>query len=98
MPLPPITFTEPDAATLEGHLRVRGLSALEWWKTRPKADKYQLDTYPTFGDALIVYLASLGPELDPKLEALCHYAEDVRQGRWTDRVEPEQAAQAIYLA
>jgi hypothetical protein len=92
-----LVFTDPDAPTLPGALRVRELTALDWWKQRPKAERYQLDTFPTFTEGLITYLATRG-ELEPELETLCHYAEDVRQGRWVDRVEPEQAAQAIWLA
>lgn len=31
-------------------------------------------------------------------EAMCRYAGDVRQGLWPDRVAPEHAVQAVYLA
>ncbi|HRI67169.1 MAG TPA: caspase family protein [Polyangium sp.] len=31
-------------------------------------------------------------------EAVCRYAGDVRQGLWPDRVAPEHAVQAVYLA
>ncbi len=92
-----VSFTEADAAELPGHLRLRALTPLQWWKTRETAERYQLDELPTFSEAWLLYLLSLEAPA-PALEAVCHYAEDVRQGRWVDRVEPEQAAQALYLA
>ncbi len=93
-----ITFTEPDAADLPGHLRVRTITAMEWWTKRPAPPaRYQVDSLPTLDELWTVYLfmADLMP---PELEAVCRYTEDVRQGRWVDRVPPEHAFQAVYLA
>lgn len=92
-----ISFTEPEADDLPGHLRLRGITSLQWWKTRQTAESCQVDAFPSFDEAWLIYLLSL-KEVPPQLEAVCHYAEDVRQGRWTDRVPPEQAVQALYLA
>ena len=42
-----ITFTEPDAPDEPGHLRLRTVTAMGWWKTRPHAQRYQVDSFPT---------------------------------------------------
>jgi hypothetical protein len=39
-----------------------------------------------------------GEEIPAAWEAMCRYAGDVRQGLWPDRVSPERAVQAVYLA
>lgn len=92
-----VTFSAPDEPDAPGHLRLRDLPSLEWWKRQARAERYQLDLFPTFDEAWLLYLL-FREQLTAELEAISHYAEDVRQGRWTDRLEPEHAVQAIYLA
>ncbi|MBL8951352.1 MAG: caspase family protein [Myxococcaceae bacterium] len=93
-----VSFTEPDVSELPGHLRLSALTSLEWWKRRQSSERFQLDDFPTFDQAWLLYLLTRAEPPSPALEAVSHYAEDVRQGRWVDRVSPEQAAQALYLA
>jgi hypothetical protein len=92
-----VTFTEPDAADEPGHLRVRNVTALGWWKNPQRAERYQVDSLPTLDEVWTLYLCFL-TEVSPALEARCRYTEDVRQGRWVDSGLPEHALQAIYLA
>jgi hypothetical protein len=39
-----------------------------------------------------------GVDFPTEWEAMCRYVGDVRQGLWPDRVSPEHAVQAVYLA
>lgn len=72
------------------------MTSLEWFRTRAAGPR-ELPEFPTLDDALSWYLMGL-EQVPPVLEALCHYAEDVRQGRWPDRVEPRFSVQGVYLA
>lgn len=72
------------------------MTSLEWFQQRP-AVRRELPAFPTFDDAWRWYLQGL-ETIAPSLEAVCRYAEDVRQGRWPDRVEPCFALQGVYLA
>ncbi|MBL8920680.1 MAG: caspase family protein [Myxococcaceae bacterium] len=72
------------------------MTSLEWFRTRAAGPR-ELPEFPTLDDALRWYLMGL-EQVPAALEAACHYAEDVRQGRWPDRVEPRFSLQAIYLA
>lgn len=74
------------------------MTSLEWWRQRP-AGPVALPEFPTLDDAWAWYLSSLGDvSARGYLEAMCVYAEDVRQGRWNDRVPSEVAVQSVYLA
>jgi hypothetical protein len=60
-----------------------------------------LGAFPTLDELWTLYMLAAmaaGEEPGPEWEALCHYAEDVRQGIWPDRVPVEHSVQAIYLA
>lgn len=76
-------------------------TSMAWWKRRPVAPaRFELPELPTLDEAWTLFLflkAEQGP-IDPRLEAMCRYAEDARQGRWTDRVGVEASVQAVYLA
>ncbi|MEW6431971.1 MAG: caspase family protein [Myxococcota bacterium] len=77
------------------------MTSLEWWKTRPAAQSAELPDFPTLDDAWLWFLVGrerAGAPLPETLSAMCVYAEDVRQGRWPDRVPPEFALQSVYLA
>lgn len=77
------------------------MTSLEWWRSRPKDLTVALGELPTLDEAWLWYLVERERRSEPlpaALEAMCVYAEDVRQGRWLDRVPPEQALQSIYLA
>ena len=61
----------------------------------------RLPEFPALDEAWTLFLwaaSEAGIELSPEWEAMCHYAADVRQGLWLDRVRPEHAVQAVYLA
>src|SRR5262249_43991734 len=61
----------------------------------------RLPEFPALDEAWTLFLwaaVAAGRTLEPKWEDMCHYAADVRQGLWTDRVPPEHAVQAVYLA
>lgn len=73
------------------------MTSLEWWRQRP-AITVELPEFPTLDDAWLWYLASRQGPLPASFEAMCVYAEDVRQGRWNDRVPSELAVQSVYLA
>ncbi|MFT3836064.1 MAG: caspase family protein [Myxococcaceae bacterium] len=96
-----VVFTSRAEADRPGFVRLAPASALEWWKQRPPAaERFQLDELPTFDDALTLWLyvrAEAGP-LHASTEALCRYADDVRQGRWPETVAVEHSPQALYLA
>ena len=79
---------------------------MAWWHKRPAAEprfaliRFELPEFPTLDEAWTLWLflkAEKGP-VDPRLEAMCRYAEDARQGRWTDRIPVEATVQAVYLA
>lgn len=72
------------------------MTSLEWFRTRTPLPR-ELPDFPTLDDALLWYLQGL-QHVPATLEAACHYAEDVRQGRWPDRVETPFTVQGIYLA
>lgn len=72
------------------------MTSLEWFRERTAAPR-ALPEFPSFDDAWLWYLQGLAT-VSPSLEAICLYAEDVRQGRWPDRVEPQFSAQGVYLA
>ncbi|MHB8879378.1 MAG: hypothetical protein ACYC8T_37260, partial [Myxococcaceae bacterium] len=61
----------------------------------------ELAFFPTLDELWTLYLLACreaGGALPPSYEAMCQYCEDARQGLWPDRVKPEQAVQALYLA
>jgi len=76
---------------------------MAWWRQRPKVPsrfelpRYELPELPTLDDAWTLWLCE-STEPPAALEAMCRYAEDARQGRWTDRVPIEAAVQAVYLS
>jgi hypothetical protein len=72
------------------------MTALEWFRSRAPGPR-ELPEFPTLDDALTWYLMGLA-QVPAALEAACHYAEDVRQGRWPDRVETRFTVQGVYLA
>lgn len=77
------------------------MTSLEWWRQRPEGAAPTLPEFPTLDDAWLWFLASRardGQPLPASLEAMCLYAEDVRQGRWPDRVPSDFAVQSVYLA
>jgi hypothetical protein len=77
------------------------VTSLEWWRSRPANVSASLPEFPTLDDTWLWFLVSrakAGQSLPPSLEAMCLYAEDVRQGRWPDRVPSEFAVQSVYLA
>jgi hypothetical protein len=92
-----VTFTEPDAPDAPGHLRLRNVTALQWWANPQRAERYQVDALPTLDEMWTLYLC-FRTDLVPAYEARCRYTEDARQGRWVDSGPPEHALQAIYLA
>ncbi|HUM11375.1 MAG TPA: hypothetical protein VLT82_10540 [Myxococcaceae bacterium] len=60
-----------------------------------------LGTFPAFDDLWCLYMLAARAEGRPvsaEWEDLSRYAENVRQGIWSDRVPVEQSLQAIYLA
>lgn len=72
------------------------MTSLEWFRERTAAPR-ALPEFPIFDEAWLWYLQGLAT-IAPALETVCLYAEDVRQGRWPDRVEPQFSAQGVYLA
>lgn len=72
------------------------MTSLEWFRTRVPGAR-TLPEFPTLDEAWCWYLMGLA-EVSPALEAVCLYAEDVRQGRWPDRVSPEFTVQGVFLA
>ena len=77
------------------------MTSLEWWKARPQGFSAALPDFPTLDDAWLWFLVErerAGKPLPESLSAMCVYAEDVRQGRWPDRVPSEFALQSVYLA
>src|SRR5690349_5765758 len=54
--------------------------------------------FPTLDEMWSLYVKERHPSPPPQFEAMRRYAEDARQGLWPDRVKPEQAIQAVYLA
>lgn len=72
------------------------MTSLEWFRTRTPGAR-TLPEFPTLDEAWCWYLMGLA-EVSPALEAVCLYAEDVRQGRWPDRVSPEFTVQGVFLA
>lgn len=72
------------------------MTSLEWFRTRAPGVR-TLPEFPTLDEAWCWYLMGLA-EVSPALEAVCLYAEDVRQGRWPDRVSPEFTVQGVFLA
>lgn len=72
------------------------MTSLEYFRTRAPGPR-ELPAFPTLDDAWCWYLRGL-EAITPQLEAVCHYAEDARQGRFPDRVEPHFALQAVFLA
>lgn len=72
------------------------MTSLEWFRERTAAPR-TLPEFPIFDDAWLWYLQGL-ERVSPALEAVCVYGEDVRQGRWPDRVEPQFTVQGVYLA
>ncbi len=72
------------------------MTSLEWFRERATAPR-TLPEFPIFDEAWLWYLQGLA-SVSPALEAVCLYGEDVRQGRWPDRVEPQFSAQGVYLA
>jgi hypothetical protein len=77
------------------------MTSLEWWKARPQGFSAALPDFPTLDEAWLWFLVErerAGKPLPESLSAMCVYAEDVRQGRWPDRVPSEFALQSVYLA
>ncbi|MBE2251535.1 MAG: caspase family protein [Myxococcus sp.] len=72
------------------------MTSLAWFRARPPGPR-ELPEFPTLDDAWRWYLMGL-PDVPASLEAVCLYAEDVRQGRWPDRVAPEFTLQGVFLA
>ena len=72
------------------------MTSLEWFRERTATPR-TLPAFPIFDEAWLWYLQGL-ERIAPALEAVCLYGEDVRQGRWPDRVEPQFAVQGVYLA
>jgi hypothetical protein len=72
------------------------MNAVTWWKTRP-AGAQPLPERPNLDEAWVWYMSSCA-EVPASFESMCHYTEDVRQGRWPDQVAPEVALQSVYLA
>lgn len=72
------------------------MTSLEWFRERTATPR-ALPAFPIFDEAWLWYLQGL-ERISPALEAVCLYGEDVRQGRWPDRVEPQFAVQGVYLA
>ncbi|UQA60720.1 caspase family protein [Polyangium aurulentum] len=57
--------------------------------------------FPHLDEVWTLYMLACkerGEALPAAWEAMCRYVADVRQGLWPDRVEPEHAVQAVYLA
>ncbi len=73
------------------------MTSLEWWRQQQPNLSVTLADFPTLDEALLHWLLARANR-PAALEALCVYAEDVRQGRWPDRVAPEFAVQSVYLA
>jgi len=60
-----------------------------------------LRSFPALDEIWALYLLAhkqRSQDIPASWEALCRYAGDVRQGLWPDRVAPEHAVQAVYLA
>lgn len=60
-----------------------------------------LRSFPALDEIWALYLLAhkqRGQDVPAAWEAMCRYAGDVRQGLWPDRVAPEHAVQAVYLA
>ena len=70
----------------------------------PAADRpatIALGAFPTLDELWTLYMMAAmatGQQPAPEWEALCRYAEDVRQGIWPDRVPVEHSLQAVYVA
>jgi hypothetical protein len=73
------------------------MTSLEWWRNRQPGLTVTLPDFPSLDEALLHWLLARSA-WPSALEALCLYAEDVRQGRWPDRVAPESCVQSVYLA
>ncbi len=76
-------------------------TSMAWWSGRPKSSaRFELPQFPTLDEAWTLWLFLLAEKgaIDSRLEAMCRYAEDARQGRWTDQVPVEATVQAVYLA
>ena len=59
-----------------------------------------LPEIPTLDDAWTLYLLAARhqlPRIPRSWEPLCHYAQNARQGLWTDRIPVEHSIQAVYL-
>lgn len=85
------------------------ISLLVFRAARPFADlawpaestTIALRTFPALDEVWALYLLECkqrGQTIPAAWEAMCRYAGDVRQGLWPDRVAPEHAVQAVYLA
>ncbi len=60
-----------------------------------------LRVFPALDEIWALFLLAekrRGRDFPAAWEAACRYAGDVRQGLWPDRVAPEHAVQAVYLA
>lgn len=67
----------------------------------PHDQTIALRAFPALDEVWALYLLTQrqrNQDLPAAWEALCRYAGDVRQGLWPDRVAPEHAVQAVYLA
>lgn len=94
-----------DRSIAPGH---DSLSLLVYRKSGPFANiefpleqTIALRSFPALDELWALYLLAQQQrkeEIPASLEALCRYAGDVRQGLWPDRVAPEHAVQAVYLA
>ncbi len=86
-------LTSFSMAFLQGRLRSPGGGA--------GRVRIALSAFPAFDDLLCLYMLAAqteGHEAPPGWEPLARYAENVRQGIWSDRLPVEQSLQAIYLA
>jgi len=90
-----------DRAAASGH---DSLSLLVFRGEAPfdaPGDVIAIRAFPHLDEAWALYLIAqkrAGKALPASWEAMCRYAGDVRQGLWPDRVSPEHAVQAVYLA
>jgi hypothetical protein len=113
LPLDRVTLLPADAprtnairVTLTDFAAGGSSTSMAWWKKRPlspvrsELQRFELPELPTLDEAwtLWLFLAAERGEVDPRLEAMCRYVEDARQGRWTDRVPLETSVQAVYLS
>lgn len=94
-----------DRSIAPGH---DSLSLLVYRKSGPFANlefphdqTIALRAFPALDEIWALYLLAhkqRKEEIPASWEALCRYAADVRQGLWPDRVAPDHAVQAVYLA